>query len=107
MSTNTLYLGYHVSSAGGYMAMGKRAAALGVTLTVEDAAVERIADEGFDPLYGARPLRRVIRAEVEDAVAELLLSGTLHAGGAARIAAEDGALRVRREEPSIPAAAET
>lgn len=49
----------------------------------------------------------MIRAEVEDAVAELLLSGTLHAGGAARIAAEDGALRVRREEPSIPAAAET
>ena len=85
----------------------QRAAALGVTLTVEDAAVERIADEGFDPLYGARPLRRVIRAEVEDAVAELLLSGALHAGGAARIAAEDGALRVLREEPSIPAAAET
>ena len=85
----------------------QRAAALGVTLTVEDAAVERIADEGFDPLYGARPLRRVIRAEVEDAVAELLLSGALHAGGTARIAAEDGALRVRREEPSIPAAAET
>ena len=85
----------------------QRAAALGVTLTVEDAAVERIADEGFDPLYGARPLRRVIRAEVEDAVAELLLSGALHAGDAARIAAEDGALRVRREEPSIPAAAET
>ncbi len=85
----------------------QRAAALGVTLTVEDAAVERIADEGFDPLYGARPLRRVIRAEVEDAVAELLLSGALHAGGAARIGAEDGTLRVRREEPSIPAAAET
>ena len=85
----------------------QRAAALGVTLTVEDAAVERIADEGFDPLYGARPLRRAIRAEVEDAVAELLLSGTLHAGDAARIAAEDGTLRVRREEPSIPAAAET
>ncbi len=85
----------------------QRAAALGVTLTVEDAAVERIADEGFDPLYGARPLRRVIRAEVEDAVAELLLSGTLHAGDAARIAAENGTLRVRREEPSIPAAAET
>ena len=85
----------------------QRAAALGVTLTVEDAAVERIADEGFDPLYGARPLRRVIRAEVEDAVAELLLSGALHAGDAVRIAAEDGALRVRREEPSIPAAAET
>ena len=85
----------------------QRAAALGVTLTVEDAAVERIADEGFDPLYGARPLRRVIRAEVEDAVAELLLSGALHAGDAARIAAEDGTLRVRRKEPSIPAAAET
>ena len=85
----------------------QRAAALGITLTVEDTAVERIADEGFDPLYGARPLRRVIRAEVEDAVAELLLSGALHAGDAARIGVEDGTLRVRREEPSIPAAAET
>ena len=36
-----------------------------------------------------------------------LTAAALHAGGAARIAAEDGTLRVRREEPSIPAAAET
>ena len=81
-------------------ATARRALALGVTLTVEDAAVERVADEGFDPLYGARPLRRVIRAEVEDAVAELLLSGALRAGDRVRVDAEDGALRVLREEPA-------
>ncbi len=81
-------------------ATARRALALGVTLTVEDAAIERVADEGFDPLYGARPLRRVIRAEVEDAVAELLLSGALRAGDRVRVDAEDGALRVLREEPA-------
>ena len=80
---------------------------LGISLSVPEESVEWIARRGYDDKFGARPLRRVIRAEVEDAVAELLLSGALHAGGAARIAAEDGALRVRREEPSIPAAAET
>ena len=78
-----------------------------IHLDASDEAVKELAKEGFDPRYGARPLRRAIQSKVEDAVAELLLSGTLHAGGAARIAAEDGALRVRREEPSIPAAAET
>ena len=92
MSTNKLYLGYHVSSAGGYMAMGKRAAALGVTLTVEDAAVERIADEGFDPLYGARPLRRLLRNELEDRLAHELLFGSLKKGGSARLTLKDDAL---------------
>ena len=84
-----------------------RMEAMDIHLDASDEAVKELAKEGFDPRYGARPLRRAIQSKVEDAVAELLLSGTLHAGGAARIAVEDGALRVRREEPSIPAAAET
>ena len=84
-----------------------RMEAMDIHLDASDEAVKELAKEGFDPRYGARPLRRAIQSKVEDAVAELLLSGALHAGGAARIAAEDGTLRVRREEPSIPAAAET
>ena len=84
-----------------------RMEAMDIHLDASDEAVKELAKEGFDPRYGARPLRRAIQSKVEDAVAELLLSGALHAGDAARIAAEDGALRVRREEPSIPAAAET
>ena len=44
-----------------------------ITLTWEDSAVEILADQGFDPVYGARPLRRVIQAAVEDAAAEKLL----------------------------------
>ena len=84
-----------------------RMEAMDIHLDASDEAVKELAKEGFDPRYGARPLRRAIQSKVEDAVAELLLSGTLHAGDAARIGAEDGTLRVRREEPSIPAAAET
>ena len=84
-----------------------RMEAMDIHLDASDEAVKELAKEGFDPRYGARPLRRAIQSKVEDAVAELLLSGALHAGDAVRIAAEDGALRVRREEPSIPAAAET
>ena len=58
----------------------QRAAALGVTLTVEDAAVERIADEGFDPLYGARPLRRYIQHTVETLIAKKILAGSILPG---------------------------
>ena len=85
----------------------RRAAACGITLTAEKSAVERIAEEGFDPLYGARPLRRVIRTEVEDAVAELLLSGAVAAGDCVCVRAEEGRLCVAREEQllAVPAVA--
>lgn len=61
-------------------AVRQRLAALGVTLEWSDAAVSLLAAAGFDPAYGARPLRRAIRAQVEDPAAELLLSGRLAAG---------------------------
>ena len=54
--------------------------ALGVTLRFTDRALETLADQGFDPDYGARPLRRTIRAQVEDVAAEQLLSGALQPG---------------------------
>jgi len=51
---------------------------LGVTLT--DAAREYLADEGYDPEYGARPLRRVIQNQIEDRLSDGLLSGEFPAG---------------------------
>jgi len=53
---------------------------LGVSMRVSDAAIEALAAAGFDPVYGARPLRRAIRGRVEDHLAELLLNGSLKQG---------------------------
>jgi ATP-dependent Clp protease ATP-binding subunit ClpB len=46
-----------------------------IDLVVTPAAVERVAMEGFDPVYGARPLKRVIQREIVDRVAKALIEG--------------------------------
>ena len=68
---------------------------LGVTLSLQPEAVEHLAKEGFDPDYGARPLRRTIRRQVEDPLAELLLSGSLSTGQQAELALVDGRPAIR------------
>ena len=80
--------------------VGQRLAKLGVPLRFTDKAVEALADKGFDPDYGARPLRRAIRAQVEDAAAEQLLSGALGEGSAALVDVGEGGLTVRGEKIS-------
>ena len=70
----------------------KRIAELGVTLDADDLAVKKLAKTGFDPMYGARPLRRVIQNEVEDAVAEQMLEGKLKSGSHAHITVADDKL---------------
>ena len=72
----------------------KRVEGLGVHMTVDDEAVKVVAKEGFDPVYGARPLRRAIQNSVEDAVAEKLLEGTVKEGDAIRVTAEDGKIAI-------------
>ena len=67
---------------------------LGSTLEISDCAVETLANSGFDPMYGARPLRRAIRARVEDRLAELLLDGSLKQGGTALVDCADGVITV-------------
>ena len=51
-----------------------------ITLDVDDEARTWLADKGYDPAYGARPLKRVIQKNVQDPLAELLLSGQVHDG---------------------------
>ena len=58
----------------------KRVAAMDITLTFTDAAIDRIADAGFDPIYGARPLKRAIQTQIEDTLSERMLDGTVKPG---------------------------
>ena len=74
----------------------QRMEAMGVKLEADDSAVAELAKEGFDPRYGARPLRRAIQNKVEDAVAEQLLDGTLRAGDTAQLKFENNRLSVTK-----------
>ncbi|WP_297210029.1 ATP-dependent Clp protease ATP-binding subunit [uncultured Flavonifractor sp.] len=83
--------------------VGSRLAALGVTLAWTEEALDLLARQGFDPSYGARPLRRTIRAGVEDPAAEGLLSGGLGRGDTALVCLEEGGLRLRFQPgPAAP-----
>ena len=53
-----------------------RMESMGIHLDASEAAIVELAKEGYDPKYGARPLRRAIQSQVEDAVAEKMLDGT-------------------------------
>ena len=57
--------------------LGGRLKGLGYELEFTDKALERVADEGFDEVYGARPIRRAVRSLIEDELSEKLLSGEL------------------------------
>ncbi len=77
-----------------------RMEAMGLHLSASDEAVAELVREGYDPKYGARPLRRCIQSKVEDAVAERMLDGTLKEGDTAALTVEDRQLLVTREEVS-------
>jgi ATP-dependent Clp protease ATP-binding subunit ClpC len=66
----------------------------GIAVDVTDAAIEWIAEHGFEPEYGARPLRRVIQREVDDRIADLLVTGELTDGGHIAVDAASGELTV-------------
>ncbi|MFJ4685303.1 ATP-dependent Clp protease ATP-binding subunit [Streptomyces sp. NPDC091377] len=78
----------------------RRLHAQDVTLEITDAAADLLANLGHQPDFGARPLRRTIQREVDDRLADLLLSGQLTAGDRARVDAVDGALDIRAEQPA-------
>jgi ATP-dependent Clp protease ATP-binding subunit ClpC len=73
----------------------KRLASREVTLEITDAAVDRLAEVGYEPEYGARPLRRVIQREIDDRIADLFVAGDLVDGGAVTVDATDSGFVVR------------
>merc|ERR1711871_394645 len=67
----------------------------GITLTVSDAFKERLVEEGYNPAYGARPLRRAVMRLLEDSLAEEVLSGRIKDGDSAEVDVEDGKVVVK------------
>ena len=81
--------------------LGQRLAARRLTLTVSDAAREWLALTGFDPLYGARPLRRLVQSAIGDSLARELLAGEVRDGDSVLVdlAADADGLVVTPERP--------
>ncbi|MFF5207729.1 ATP-dependent chaperone ClpB [Streptosporangium sp. NPDC000396] len=75
----------------------KRLDERGIGLEVTEAARRYIAERGFDPVYGARPLRRFIAREVETRIGRALLTGDIREGGVVRVHVADGELAVTYE----------
>ncbi len=63
-----------------------------ITLELDDTARTWLANKGYDPIYGARPLKRVIQKQVQDPLAELLLEGRIKDGDKVKISVRDGHL---------------
>ncbi|KON85839.1 Clp protease ClpX [Sporosarcina globispora] len=71
-----------------------------ITLELTDEAKEKISVEGYDPEYGARPLRRAIQKHIEDRLSEELLKGTVLTGQSVVIDVKEGEFVVKTAEPS-------
>ncbi|MDE0282380.1 MAG: ATP-dependent chaperone ClpB [Gammaproteobacteria bacterium] len=67
----------------------------GIELELADETLERLAEAGFDPVYGARPLKRAIQQQVENPLAQEILSGEFGEGDRIRVLVEDGRILFR------------
>ncbi|MGB2954273.1 MAG: ATP-dependent Clp protease ATP-binding subunit, partial [Gaiellaceae bacterium] len=82
-----------------------RLAERGITIELSDAAKEALAEAGWDPTYGARPLRRAVQRLVENPLALRLLEGEFSDGDTVRVDAHDGELVFEKAEASVEAIA--
>ena len=80
----------------------KRIEALEIEVEFDPSVAALVAKEGFDPVYGARPLRRAIVRLVEDAFSGTMLEGKFHAGDCVKIAEKDGVLTFEKLEKLTP-----
>ncbi|OBS09027.1 ATP-dependent chaperone ClpB [Acidihalobacter prosperus] len=82
-------------------ALRARLAERDMRLEVSEAALDRLGEAGFDPVYGARPLKRAIQQEVENPLAQQILSGRFSPGDVVHIDSEASGLVFSREEVSV------
>src|SRR3954463_4402560 len=83
--------------------VARRMHAQRVELEVSDEAVQYLANAGFDPQYGARPLRRAIQRLLEDELSERLLAGEIEPGQRVRADLRDGRLNVETVPEAVAA----
>ncbi len=84
--------------------VAERLAEQGITFELTQAAADWLAQEGFDPVYGARPLRRAIQRSLENRLSRGILSGEFQQGDHLVVHAADGGLAVTRQETPAVAA---
>jgi ATP-dependent Clp protease ATP-binding subunit ClpB len=77
-------------------ALAERLAARKLTLELSEDAYTLLANEGYDPTFGARPLKRLLQRELENPLATKLLSGEIRDGDTVRVAVTDGKLTLER-----------
>ena len=74
-----------------------------IALHLDDAAKHWLAEQGYDPVYGARPLKRVIQKKLQDALATKILSGDIGDGDHVYVTGHELGLHIRVEHPEKPA----
>jgi ATP-dependent Clp protease ATP-binding subunit ClpB len=75
----------------------KRLAEREIGFEISDAALDRLGEAGFDPVYGARPLKRAIQHQLENPLAQEILAGRFEAGDTIRVELQDGLLRFMKD----------
>ena len=78
-----------------------RLAGLQIQLKITPAAIEQVAKEGFDPEYGARPIRRAIQKQIEDPLSEAMLDGTIRIGSQVVVGAKQGKIYIKPVEETV------
>jgi ATP-dependent Clp protease ATP-binding subunit ClpB len=81
-------------------ALRARLADRSMTLDLDEDALGFITRQGFDPIYGARPLRRFIAREVETPIARALVAGDVHDGAVIKVGLDDGKLAISYDNPA-------
>ncbi len=81
--------------------LGARLKRRGFTLEWDKSVEEYIAEVGFDPVYGARPIKRCIQNEVENALSKAMLSGSLMTGSSVALALKEGRIEVTSQKRLI------
>ncbi|MHC4223314.1 MAG: ATP-dependent chaperone ClpB [Planctomycetota bacterium] len=75
-----------------------RLAARGITLILDEEGQKTLAERGYDPVFGARPLKRLIQKEIENPLARRILSGEFGEGDTIEVSSHEGAFTLRRKE---------
>jgi len=81
--------------------VSKRLKEFNMEIVVNESVKKHLAKAGFDPMFGARPLRRTIQRQIEDALSEELLQGTIHHGDQIEITVEDDKLKFKGHQEEV------
>ena len=85
--------------------MTERIRSKDIHLVLDDKAKDLLIEKGYDPEYGARPMRRAVERHLEDPMAEEILRGNIKGGDTTHVTAEDGRLTFKVPEAAREAPA--